>query len=118
MTSRWLWWMPLGLLILSAAAMGLRLGWIRATITESDVIAKYAQRYVDSHGPDARLSDCVGLSGESLPEIWPRIWIMIRCGPPANGQGESYVYYVNRLGGFEYGERPEGHRRQPWEQNT
>jgi hypothetical protein len=91
----------LGLLVVSFALMGLRLGWIAATIMETDVINKYAKRYVKAKGGDASLTDCAAYSGAA----YPGIWIIVSCKP--KGQHDTgYEYYVNRLGGFEYGDKP------------
>jgi hypothetical protein len=108
-TSRWLWWLPLGLLGLSLALIGLRWGWIAATITETDVIGRYAAHYVASEGEGAEMSDCVGIPGHDLPGIW----IVVRCRPNAGRDSAGRDYFVNRLGGFEYGESPQPARWEP-----
>jgi hypothetical protein len=98
---RWLWWTPLSLLLVGCALVGLRYGWIAATITETDVITHYAQRYLQEHGEGAALSDCMAVPGDNLPGIW----IVVRCHP--QDLSEKYEYYVNRLGGYECGAWPE-----------
>jgi hypothetical protein len=100
MVSRWLWWAPLAALVLGFALLGLRWGWLAATITETDVINKYAQRYVEMAGAGAQLTDCTAVPGDASEGIW----MIVRCAPP---QGRGYEFHVNRLGGFEYGESPE-----------
>lgn len=100
---RWLWWAPLGLLLLGVALVGLRAGWRAATITETDVITHYAQQYLKEAGSAAVLSDCVATPGKGLPGIW----IVVRCRP--KGIAQKYEYYVNRLGGLEHRSDP----RQP-----
>lgn len=99
LSARWLWWAPLGCLIAFFALTGLRYGWIAATITETDVVNRYAERYVQTQGGDARVTDCVAYPGADIPGIW----IVVNCMPQAPG-GEGRSYYVNRLGGLEYGE--------------
>lgn len=84
---RWLWWTPVGALILGFALIGLRWGWIAATITETDVINRYAAQYVETQG--GALSDCVAYPG--LGDVW----LVVRC---ARGQDAVYAYHVNRLG--------------------
>ena len=103
MPLRWLWWAPLGALLLGSALIGLRAGWLAETITETDVITHYAQRYLQEHGANAALSDCAAVPGEGLPGIW----IVITCQP--NNSERRYAYYVNRWGGFEYRKHPTGH---------
>jgi hypothetical protein len=93
---RWLWWMPLGVLLLCCAMVGLRYGWIAATITETDVITHYAQRYVNEARGNAALTDCAATGGDGLAGIW----IVVRCRP--QGIAQIYEYYVNGLGGLEY----------------
>ena len=104
---RWLWWAPLGLLTLGAAVMGLRLGWIAATITETDVITRFSQTYLADHGAAAEVTDCYATPGQDLRGIW----IVVRC-QPFGGEG-TYAYFVNGFGGLEYARRPgEGQSRQ------
>ena len=81
-------------LIAGLALIGLRRGWIVATMTETDVINAYAQRYLRTGGPDAALSDCVALSGAA----YPGVWLIVRC-VPETGEG-AVDYYVNRRGGL------------------
>lgn len=86
---RWLWFAPLALIVTALSAWAFRLGWIAATITETDVIHTYAQRYLAEAGADARLTDCTALPGGHSG-----IWIVVRCvGPEAR-----YDYPVNRFG--------------------
>lgn len=92
----------MGLLLVGCGLVGLRYGWIADTITETDVITHYAQRYLQEHGDGAALSDCVAVPGGEIPGIW----VVVRCHP--QGVAQRYEYYVNRLGGYEYGERPLG----------
>ncbi|MBW4707892.1 hypothetical protein KX928_08850 [Roseobacter sp. YSTF-M11] len=93
--NRWLWWAPLVLLITGLAVWGFRLGWIAATITETDVITTYAKRYLEAAGPGAALSDCVAYPGRDRG-----VWLVVRCGPDPSGSGGRYEYHVNRLGGL------------------
>jgi hypothetical protein len=82
----WGWFVPLGLVTLVGALLAFRYGWIAATITETDVINAFAQRYVtEDGGEDARISDCVGLAGQI-----DGAWITVRCG--------DFWYHVNAFG--------------------
>ncbi|MGJ8603903.1 MAG: hypothetical protein ACSHXH_07210 [Marivita sp.] len=83
---RWVWFAPLGLATLVGALLAFRYGWIAATITETDVITAFAQRYVTQDGSaDARIVDCVGLAGQM-----DGAWITVRCA--------DILYHVNRFG--------------------
>lgn len=93
---RLLWWLPLGLFGLFWAILGLRYGWVAATMTETDVIKRYAERYVEAAGDGAALSDCHAYPGEGLPGIW----LVVRCAPPQSA-GPNHLFFVNRLGGLE-----------------
>lgn len=83
---RWVWWVPLALATTVGALLAFRYGWIAATITETDVITSFAQRYVTQDGGhDASVSDCVGLAGQV-----DGAWITVRCA--------DMLYHVNRFG--------------------
>ena len=112
MVNRWLWWAPLGLVTLGCAIFGLRMGWIAATISETDVITHFAAKYVNDHGGDARVTDCVAYPTDSIPGIW----ILVRCAPM--GALENYDYYVNRFGGLEHGDWPAELKITPQEPQT
>ena len=43
---RWIWFTPLGVLVAAIAVWGFRLGWIAATISETDVIEVWTEQYV------------------------------------------------------------------------
>jgi hypothetical protein len=82
----WVWWVPLGLATLIGALVAFRYGWIAATITETDVINAFAQRYVTQDGGEgARRSDCVGLPGQI-----DGAWMTVQCG--------TVSYHVNGIG--------------------
>lgn len=112
MVDRWLWWAPLGLITLGCVLFGLRMGWIAATTSETDVITHFAAEYVQTHRGDAQLTDCFALPARDIPGIW----ILVRCRPPNTSQG--YEYYVNRFGGLEYERRPDGLQTQVLEPQT
>ena len=86
----WLWWVPLGALVVLGAAQAFRLGWIAAHLTETDAIAVYAARYVAQAGPAARETDCVAMPGQD-------VWLVLRCGRDGKYRG----YWINRFGGLE-----------------
>ncbi|WP_299736207.1 hypothetical protein [uncultured Roseobacter sp.] len=86
---RWMWFLPLAVLATALAGWGFRWGWIAATITETDVITTYAQRYLDETGRNARLTDCAGVPGGQSG-----VWIVVRC----IRDGARYDYPVDRFG--------------------
>ncbi|MCV3272493.1 hypothetical protein [Roseobacter sinensis] len=86
---RWMWFAPLALLILAGAVWAFRWGWIAATITETDVITSYAQRYLKEAGADAQLTDCAARPGRQAG-----VWLVVRC----LGPGGRYDYPVDRFG--------------------
>ena len=95
---RWLWWAPFALLTLAAAIYVFRLGVIAATITETDVINRYAQEYLRDAGAGASLTDCHARPGTAEPGSW----IVVVCAGPDGRRS----YHVNRFGGLEYRDRP------------
>ncbi|WP_229884273.1 hypothetical protein [Roseobacter sp. MH60115] len=86
---RWLWFTPLALLVVAVAIWAFRLGWIAVTISETDVINTYAQRYLEEAGATARLTDCTGLPGTG-----EGVWIIVRCVRA----GQRFDYPVDRFG--------------------
>jgi len=98
----WIWFLPIGAVTLVLGLWGFRMGWIYATITETDVIETYAQHYLAARARDgtadkASLTDCVAYPGEARG-----IWIIVSCGPAGRDPRHAYEYHVNRLGGLEY----------------
>ncbi len=65
-------------LALAAAVLGLRSGQGVAALTEGDVIAAWAQRYVDEAGGAARVTDCA-----AVPHTDPAVWMVVVCDGPA-----------------------------------
>ena len=74
---------------MALAVWGFRLGWIAATITETDVITTYTQRYLSEAGAAARLTDCAGVPGSR-----DGVWIIVRC----QQDGQRFDYPVDRFG--------------------
>lgn len=92
---RWLWWAPVGVLVLCGTLVSFRLGWIDANLTETEAIQAYANRYVTEAGPGAKRSDCWARPGET-------VWLVVRCGQP----GAYWEYRVNRFGGLQKLSKP------------
>lgn len=87
MTPRWVWWLPVGVLLIVAALLGYRQGWLAANMTETAAIELYAARYMEETGAPA--ADCVAVPGAE-------VWLIVRCGE----DGAAYEYHVNRFGGL------------------
>ncbi|MEM1075198.1 MAG: hypothetical protein AAGI36_12125 [Pseudomonadota bacterium] len=87
---RWIWFAPLSLLVLVLGLWAFRLGWIAATITETDVIETYTSRYLEAGGPLARPTDC-----SAQPGAQAAIWILVSC---VNAAGVRVDFPVDRLG--------------------
>ena len=83
---RWLWWAPFALVTVICALIAFRTGWIAATLTETDMIGRVAERYVAEEGGDAEVTDCTAVPGTE-----PAVWLEVRCGA-----GRAYA--VDRLG--------------------
>ncbi|MDU8910533.1 hypothetical protein [Aestuariicoccus sp. MJ-SS9] len=90
---RWIWFAPVALITLLGAVLAFRLGWIRAHLTETDVIEAYAARYLDRAGAGARASDCV-----AYPAQGQGLWLIVACTDPS---GAGWRYGVNRFGGLK-----------------
>jgi hypothetical protein len=80
----------LALLLVLSGMWAFRLGWIAATITETDVITAYSARYLQEHGPAARATDCTARPGHA-----GGVWIVVTCVGAQTGYVE---YAVDRLG--------------------
>ncbi len=86
---RWLWWAPLVVLTAIAGLFVFRLGWVRANLTETDVIMHYAALYVAARGGEAKMTDCVAVPGGA-----EGVWLTVRCGTDA----AAVSYPVDRYG--------------------
>jgi hypothetical protein len=79
---------------------GLRAGWYIVSLSETDVIKKYAALYVN--GANGRRSeDCSAIPGGDSGA-----WIIVTCGRQSCGAdllAPVSEYYVNRWGSFMHG---------------
>lgn len=82
---RWLWFLPLGLMLLTAGILGYRYGWIWVNMTRSEAAAIWADHYVQQSGGDA--ASCVAMPGED-------VWLALKCG----GGDAVWVYRISRFG--------------------
>ena len=87
---RWTWFLPLGALVLALAVWAFRLGWIAATLTETDVIKTWSARYLVEDPDTRRLSDCTARPGRMS-----QVWIIVSCIDRA---GMRHDYPVDRWG--------------------
>ncbi|MGR3272164.1 hypothetical protein [Thalassococcus profundi] len=103
---RWLWFVPLALLVALAALVGWHWGWIAANVTETQVIEAYAQRYLADRAAagtsnGAQRSDCRARPSE-------RAWLVVICGPQPHDAARHYTYYVARDGRLQFLVGPDG----------
>ncbi|MCR9125374.1 MAG: hypothetical protein NXH82_04545 [Rhodobacteraceae bacterium] len=82
--------LPLGLLSLAAAGLGVGLGWQVARLDETTVIGSAAAHYVAEAGPGASPHDCVAYPGRAA-----RVWLVVACAHP---DGRQFGYRVSPLG--------------------
>ncbi|WP_298842171.1 hypothetical protein [uncultured Roseobacter sp.] len=87
---RWLWFAPLACLAVAFAGWGFRMGWIAATITETDVIETFAAEYLSTAGAGAQRTDCLARPGSG-----DGVWITVICARP---DGPAYRYSADRFG--------------------
>lgn len=87
---RWVWFAPFGALVLALGIWGFRLGWIAATLTETDVILAYTARYLETQGANAEPTDCSARPGRDAS-----VWVLVTC---VAQDGARYVYPVDRFG--------------------
>ena len=94
----------LGAFVALVAVIGLRLGWVAATITETEVIGRYASAYVTEAGGGAELTDCHAEAGQT----W---WIKLRvvCVSP---DGREWRYGAGLWGQLMYVERITPHQKE------
>lgn len=102
---RWLWWAPLVVLTLAAGLVAFHQGWIRAHLTETDVINHYAARYVAQAQGEAEVTDCVAQPGTGRG-----VWLVIRCRRP--GAPVGMLFPVDHGGRLlkDAGQAPRGPR--------
>lgn len=95
---RVLFWAPFVLLVLGVAVVVGRAGYVWANLTESDVIEKYAARYVASSPFEGAVrTDCV-----ARPGVDRGVWISVACAPGGDAT-RGVVYHVSRFGGLVSG---------------
>lgn len=94
---RWLRWTPLALATCLVALGAFRFGWQVIHLTETDVINRYAARYIDEAGPDASAADCA-----ALPAEMRGVWITLHCAAPG---GAPVIYQITRFGTLWPGSR-------------
>lgn len=96
MSTRLILIVPLVVVAALLAVVGLRLGYMAATTSETDVITHYSALYVDRKGTGAAVTDCFAVPGQGAG-----IWLVVTCSPGGAGDDEIYTFYINRLGGLE-----------------
>lgn len=86
---RFLWFAPLAALVLALAVWSFRMGWIVATISETDVIEAWTAHYV-AETDGARRSDC-----SAQPGAQKQVWILVTC---KHSDGRRFDYPADRMG--------------------
>lgn len=86
---RWIWFAPLGALVVALGAWAFRLGWIAATISETDVIEVWTAHYQGAY-PGARATDCTAQPGRG-----EMVWILVSC---IHRDGRRFDFPVDRMG--------------------
>ncbi|MEE4189653.1 MAG: hypothetical protein V2I76_14565 [Roseobacter sp.] len=87
---RWVWFMPLAALSAALGVWAFRMGWIAATLTETDVILAYADLYLETHQGPAFATDC-----SARPDELEQVWLVVTC---IAQDGARYDYPVDRFG--------------------
>lgn len=86
---RWLWWGPLVVLTFVAGLFVFREGWIRANLSETDVINHFAAQYVAQTGGNAQMTDCMAEPGQQTG-----VWIVVQC----QSDSGAAQFLVDRFG--------------------
>ncbi|MEP5154421.1 hypothetical protein [Planktotalea sp.] len=105
---RWLLWTPLVVLTVAAGLFGFRMGWIAATITETDVIDRYAAHYLSQDS--ARSATAC----HAVPSTQKGVWLVVICGEKSceATQNDDYSeYHANRLGRLVHAGDPQCGRK-------
>ena len=92
--------LSLGLLCACAAVWGFVLGLRVLRTTETEVIERYAQQYLQEGQSviglvTARETDCV-----AYPSDQRGVWIVVACTPVNATANQRFEYHVKRLGGL------------------
>lgn len=86
---RFLWFVPLGLLVVLVGLWAFRQGWVAATISETDVIEAWTAYYI-SEEAGARRSDCSARPGRT-----DDVWLLVTC---LHADGRRFDFPTDRLG--------------------
>ncbi|WP_306132280.1 hypothetical protein [Roseivivax marinus] len=95
---RALWLLPFGLLVLLAFYLGWRQGYARATLSETEVISAYAERYLADRARDGTAEGASPAQCRALPGEQAGVWLVVVCGPEPHDEARHYTYYVRRSG--------------------
>lgn len=87
----------LGAFLALVAVIGLRLGWVSATLTETEVIERYASAYLQEAGDGAALTDCHAETGQAP---WIKLRVVCR-----NSLGREWRFGAGLWGQLVYVER-------------
>lgn len=97
---RWMLFVPLMALVAAVAGIGLMLGGRSVGTTETEVIERFAARYLAEAGAEAALSDCTARPAQS-----EGLWLVVACDLRG---GSRYEYFVDAYGRLAHANRVEG----------
>ena len=90
MILRWAHILPLSMLVLALAGLGFLLGKRAVSTTETEVIERIADGYVDQMGGAAKRTDCAARPAQS-----DGLWLVVSC---LSSGGDGVDYFVDRFG--------------------
>ena len=90
MILRWAHILPLSLIVVALAGLGFLLGKRTVSTTETEVIERIADEYVDKMGGAAKRTDCAARLAQS-----DGLWLVVSC---KSSQGVGIDYFVDRYG--------------------
>ncbi|WP_294608183.1 hypothetical protein [Roseovarius sp.] len=96
---RWMLFVPLMALVAAVAGIGLMLGGRSVGTTETEVIDRFATRYLAEAGVGAARSDCAARPAQS-----EGLWLVVACDMRG---GARYEYFVDGYGRLAHANRLE-----------
>ncbi|WP_121629994.1 hypothetical protein [Tropicibacter alexandrii] len=82
---RWLWYLPLSLILLASALLGYRYGVVWVNMDRGEAAAVWAAHYAREAGGDP--ATCLALPDEAA-------WLALRCG----ADERAWTYRISRFG--------------------
>lgn len=88
--TRWMWFVPLIAFIAALGTIAFLLGTRATNTTETEVIERMAQLYVQEAGSGAARTDCKAIPAQSLG-----LWLVVIC---ERQSGQGIEYFIDRFG--------------------